>query len=110
VLVYRSGSVLPMAAGHAVTNLLTVLVWNQKVATDARGMSLACVLGLLVLAYGRPRRLTLDDDGGMLDTVTGLGVAAIDLRDGHPPAVILTDGTALAMGSNALLPRRLPQP
>jgi hypothetical protein len=105
VLVYRSGSVLPMAAGHAVTNLLTVLVWNQTVAADARGMSLACVLGLLVLAYGRPRRLTLDDDGGMLDTVTGLGVAAIDLRDGHPAAVILTDGTALTMGPGDRMPR-----
>lgn len=51
LLVYRSGSVLPMALGHAVVNMLTVLMWNETVAADDRGMALACLLGLLVIAY-----------------------------------------------------------
>lgn len=102
LLVYRSGSVLPMALGHAVINMMTVLMWNEAVASDARGMALACVLGLLVLAYGRPRRLTVGDDGGLLDTRTGLDVAEIDLRDGHPATVTLTDGRVLDMEGNVI--------
>ena len=92
LLVYRSGSVLPMAAGHAVINMLTVLMWDEAVAADARGMGLACVLGLLVLAYGRPRRITVADGGGLLDTRTGLDVAVIDLREDHGTTVTLSDG------------------
>ena len=36
VIVHRSGSILPMAAGHAVSNLLTFLVWGDAVRSDAR--------------------------------------------------------------------------
>ena len=104
LLVYRSGSVLPMAFGHAVVNMLTVLMWNEAVAADARGMGLACTLGLLLVAYGRPRRITVADDGGLLDTRTGLAVALIDLRDGLPAAVTLTDGRTLEV--DGLLPNR----
>ncbi|CAN5524191.1 hypothetical protein BH10ACT1_BH10ACT1_07160 [soil metagenome] len=110
LIVYRSGSVLPMAAGHAVINLLTVLVWSEAVAADARGMGLACVLGLLVLAYGRPKRITISDDGGLVDTRTGLIVTGIDLRDGHPTSVTLADGTRLrvtgALPHDTVVPER----
>lgn len=95
VLVYRSGSVLPMAAGHAITNMLTVLVWRESVGADARSMGLACVLGLLVVAYGKPRRLTVTASGGLLDTRTGLDVTLIDLRDDHHASVTLSDGSTL---------------
>lgn len=95
VLVYRSGSVLPMAAGHAITNMLTVLVWRESVGADARSMGLACVLSLLVVAYGKPRRITVTPDGGLLDTRTGLDVTLIDLRDGHHASVTLSDGSTL---------------
>ncbi|MCU1498743.1 MAG: hypothetical protein JWM47_2696 [Acidimicrobiales bacterium] len=94
VLVHRSGSVLPVAAGHVVINLLTVLVWNETVAADARGMALACLLGLLAVAYGRPEPITIGDDGSLIDTRTGLAVTTIDLRDGYPATVTLADGTS----------------
>jgi len=94
-VVYRSGSILPMAAGHAVSNLLTFLMWRDAATTDARSMGLAFVLCLLVLAYGRPRRITVGDNGGLLDTRTGLEVAVIDLRDGQPASVTLTDGRTI---------------
>ncbi len=101
LLVYRSGSILPTAAGHAVVNMLTVLMWNESVAADERSMALTCVLGLLVVAYGRPRRITVGDHGTLLDTRTGLDVAVIDVRDGHPATVTLTDGRTLPVGRNA---------
>lgn len=110
VLVHRSGSVLPVAVGHVVINLLTVLVWNETVAADARGMALACVLGLLALAYGRPEPITIGDDGALLDTRTGKLVTTIDLRDGYPTTVVLADGTSLAVPSlhhEAAAPQRL---
>lgn len=100
LLVYRSGSILPMAAGHAVINMSTVLMWNEAVAADERGMALTCVLGGLVIAYGRPRRLTVSDDGGLLDTRTGLEVALIDVRDGHPASVTLSDGRQIPVAGN----------
>ncbi len=110
LIVYRSGSVLPMAAGHAVINMLTVLMWSEAVAADARGMGLACILGLLVVAYGRPQRITVADDGSLLDTQTGLGVAVIDLRDGRPASVTLTDGRTVvvdgALAHGELVPAR----
>lgn len=96
-IVHRSGSVLPMAAAHSVSNLLTFLMWGDTVGSDARSMGLACVLGLLVLAYGRSRRLTIDDHGGLVDTRTGLEVASIDLRDGHPATVTLVDGRTVSV-------------
>lgn len=95
IVVYRSGSVLPMAAAHAVTNLLTVLLWTASTSADQRSMGLLVVLGLLVVAYGRPRRLTVGDDGELVDTRTGLDVASVDLRDGHPPTAVLVDGTVI---------------
>lgn len=110
LLVYRSGSILPMAAGHAVINMLTVLMWSEAVAADERGMALASILGLLVVAYGRPRRLTIGDDGGLIDTRTGLEVSVIDMRDGHPAAVTLADGRSVAVDGHlehsALVPER----
>lgn len=95
LLVYRSGSILPMAAGHAVVNMFTVLMWSEAVAADERGMALTCVLGLLVVAYGKPRRLTVGDDGGLIDTRTGLEVVVIDVRDGQAASVTLSDGRTL---------------
>lgn len=95
LVVHRSGSVLPLAVSHAIANLLTVLMWSDEVAGSQRSMWLACILVLLVMAYGRPRRLTLGDDGGMVDTVTGQAVRLVDLRDGERPTAILDDGTRL---------------
>ncbi len=92
VVVYRSGSILPMAMAHTVSNLLTFLMWGEAVTPDARSMGLAFVLGLLLVAYGKPQRLTIDDRGGLVDTRTGLEVTAIDLRDGFPATVTLADG------------------
>lgn len=103
-IVYRSGSVLPMALGHAISNLLTVLMWREAVPADARSIGLACVLALLVLAYGRPRRIALADDGGLIDTHTGLSVAAIDLRDGQPALVELSDGRILPVHADMVRP------
>lgn len=81
ILVYRSGSLLPMALGHAVSNLTTVLMWQDALPPDVRGLVLASVLGLLALAYGRPRRLTLDDERGLIDIQTGLPVIRTRVRD-----------------------------
>ena len=77
-------------------------------AADARGIGLACVLGLLVLAYGRPRRITVGDDGGLVDTRTGLAVAAIDLRDGQPATVELADGRVLPVHADIARPANVP--
>lgn len=104
-IVYRSGSILPMAIGHAVANLLTVLMWNDAVPADARTLGMASVLSLLVLAYGRPSRITHDDAGRLFDTQTGLSVAAIDLRDGQPALVELVDGRVLPVHRGMVVPR-----
>jgi hypothetical protein len=104
LIVYRSGSILPMAIGHAVANLLTVLMWREAVPADTRSLAMASVLALLVLAYGRPSRITHDDAGGLLDTHTGLAVAAIDLRDGQPALVELTDGRVLPVHKRMVVP------
>lgn len=74
ILVYRSGSLLPMALGHAVANLTTVLMWQDSLPQDLRSVVLASVLALLALAYGRPRRFTIDDERGLIDIQTGLPV------------------------------------
>lgn len=103
-VVHRSGSVLPMAAAHAVGNLFTVLLWNDTVAADVRSMLLSCVLGLLVLAYGRPRRLAMDPGPLLVDTWTGLEVATIDLREGRPHSVHLTDGTVVRVEGDLQFP------
>lgn len=108
LLVYRSGSILPMAAGHAVVNMLTVLMWSEAVAADERGMALTCVLGLLVIAYGRPRRLTVGDDGSLIDTRTGLEVRVIDLRDGQAASVTLSDGRSLDVDGHLARPAGVP--
>lgn len=107
-IVYRSGSILPMALGHAISNLLTVLMWREAVPADARSIGLACVLGLLVLAYGRPSRITVGDDGGLIDIHTGLEVAAIDLRDGQAPLVELADGRVIPVHANMVQPPAVP--
>jgi hypothetical protein len=107
-IVYRSGSILPLAVGHAISNLLTFLMFGAAVTADARGLTLASVLCLLVLAYGRPRRITVGDDGGLVDTRTGLAVTAIDLRDGQPALVELADGRYLPVHSDMVLPGEVP--
>lgn len=107
-IVYRSGSILPMAIGHAISNLLTFLVWGAAVTADARSLAMASVLCLLVLAYGRPRRITVGDDGGLVDTQTGLAVAAIDLRDGQPALVELADGRFIPVHADMVLPHAVP--
>jgi hypothetical protein len=73
-LVHRSGSVLPMAMGHAIVNLVTFLVWDDALPADARAVTLGAVLTLLALAYGIPRRLTTDPERGLVDVATGLTV------------------------------------
>ena len=107
-IVYRSGSILPMAIGHAIANLLTFLMFGEAVTADARSFGVASVLCLLVLAYGRPRRITVGDDGGLVDTKTGLAVAAIDLRDGQPALVELADGRFLPVHADMVLPHEVP--
>jgi hypothetical protein len=107
-IVYRSGSILPMAIGHAISNLLTILVFRDAMPADARSLGLATVLCLLVLAWGRPARLTVGDHGGLVDTQTGLAVAAIDLRDGQPALVELADGRYLPVHSDMVLPGGIP--
>ncbi|MCU1372371.1 MAG: hypothetical protein JWO77_3565 [Ilumatobacteraceae bacterium] len=104
LIVYRSGSVLPLAIGHAITNLLTFLMFGAAVTADARGLAMASVLCLLVLAYGRPRRITVGDDGGLVDTQTGLAVRAIDLRDGQPALLELADGRYLPVHTDMVVP------
>jgi hypothetical protein len=107
-IVYRSGSILALAVGHAISNILTFLMFGAAVTADARGLALASVLCLLVLAYGRPRRITVGDDGGLVDIQTGLTVSAIDLRDGQPALVELADGRYLPVHAEMVLPRELP--
>lgn len=97
LLVYRSGSIVPMAVGHAISNCLTILLWRNAVPADARSLMLACLLGLLVLAYGRPRRLVHSDVGGLVDVRTGQPVALLDLRDDHPHAATLADGRVISL-------------
>lgn len=109
LIVYRSGSILPLAVGHAITNLLTFLMFGAAVTADARSLGMASVLCLLVLAYGRPRRITVGDDGGLVDTQTGLAVAAIDLRDGQPALVELADGRYLPVHADMVLPVEVPK-
>ena len=77
-LVHRSGSVLPMAMGHAIVNLVTFLVWDDALPADARAVTLGAVLSLLALAYGIPRRITLDHERGLVDIATGLPVTPAD--------------------------------
>lgn len=107
-IVYRSGSILPMAAGHAISNLFAFLVFGAAVTADARSFAMASVLCLLVLAYGRPRRLTVGDDGGLVDIQTGLAVHHIDLRDGQPALVELADGRILPVHDDMVLPHGFP--
>lgn len=95
IVVYRSGSVLPMGAAHAVSNLLTALLWTGATTANQRTVSLVVVLVALVLAYGRPRRLTVTDDGDLLDTGTGLEVVTVDLRGGVPATATLSDGSVI---------------
>lgn len=97
-LVYRSGSILPMAMAHAIVNLITFLVWRDAIPADARAISVTAVLGMLTLAYGMPRRVTLDGHGGMVDTVTGLHVVEVEDVDGQRQAR-LTDGSHIPMGT-----------
>jgi hypothetical protein len=107
-IVYRSGSILPLAIGHAISNLLTFLMFGSAVTADARSIGMASVLCLLVLAYGRPRRITVGDDGGLVDTQTGLAITAIDLRDGQPALVELADGRYLPVHADMVQPREVP--
>ncbi|HEY4378430.1 MAG TPA: CPBP family glutamic-type intramembrane protease [Acidimicrobiales bacterium] len=97
LLVYRSGSIVPMAIGHAISNCLTILLWRNAVPADARSLMLACLLSLLVVAYGRPQRLVHSDAGGLVDVRTGLPVTLLDLRDDHPHVATLADGRVIAL-------------
>ena len=108
LIVYRSGSILPLAFAHAISNLLTFLMFGAAVTADARGLGLASILCLLVLAYGRPRRITVGDDGGLLDTQTGLAVTAIDLRDGQPALLELADGRYIPVHEQMVVPHEVP--
>lgn len=108
LIVYRSGSILPLAIAHAISNLLTMAMWQDAVPADARSIGLACVLSLLVLAYGRSRRITVADDGGLVDTQTGLSVRSIDLRDGQPALVELADGRLLPVHAGMVRPPEVP--
>ena len=83
VLVYRSGSILPMAVAHAATNLMTILMWNEVLPKDARSAMLGSILVLLALAYGRPRHLVHGDCGHIVDVRTGR-IVEIDLRTPEP--------------------------
>jgi hypothetical protein len=107
-IVYRSGSILPLAIGHAISNILTFLMFGAAVTADARGLGMASILCLLVLAYGRPRRITVGDDGGLVDTQTGLAVTAIDLRDGQPALLELADGRYLPVHADMVVPPEVP--
>ncbi|HWJ64357.1 MAG TPA: CPBP family intramembrane glutamic endopeptidase [Acidimicrobiales bacterium] len=106
-IVYRSGSILPLAFAHAISNLLTFLMFGAAVTADARGLGMASTLCLLVLAYGRPRRITVGDEGGLVDTQTGLAVTAIDLRDGQPALLELADGRYLPVHADMVVPREV---
>jgi hypothetical protein len=97
-----------MAIGHAISNLLTVLMWREAVPADVRSIALATMLGLLVLAYGRPSRITVGDDGGLIDIQTGLDVSAIDLRDGQTPLVELADGRLIPVHAKMVQPPGFP--
>ncbi|MBX3287549.1 MAG: hypothetical protein KF703_19540, partial [Actinobacteria bacterium] len=59
-------------------------------------------------AYGRQRRLTLDDSGGMVDIRTGLAVTAIDLREGQPATVTLADGRTIQVDGQLVSKVHLP--
>lgn len=104
VMVYRSGSILPMAIAHAVSNLLTVLMWQHELVGSVRSAGLACVLALLAAAYGRSSRITVGDDGTLVDIHTGLQVTAIDLRDGHAATVELADGRTVPVHPDTAVP------
>jgi hypothetical protein len=80
VMVYRSGSVLAMATAHAVSNLLTILVWTENVQQGARSAVLGSVLILMVFAYGHTRRYVETDSGTIIDLRTGQ-IVLIDLRE-----------------------------
>lgn len=108
LIVYRSGSILPLAIGHAISNLLTFLMFGDAVTADARSLGMASILCLLVLAYGRPRRITVGDEGGLVDTQTGLAVTAIDLRDGQPALLELADGRYLPVHADMVVPSDVP--
>ena len=104
LVVYRSGSVLPMAMAHAISNLFTVLMWQDDVLSSVRSAAVGSVLILLMVAYGRTARITIGDDGHLVDTRTGLEVATIDLRDGRPASVELVDGTVVAVDASLTVP------
>ena len=104
LVVYRSGSVLPMAMAHAISNLFTVLMWQDDVLSSVRSAAVGSVLILLMVAYGRTARITIGDDGRLVDTRTGLEVATIDLRDGRPASVELVDGTVVTVDASLTVP------
>lgn len=94
IVVYRSGSIIPMAVTHATSNLLTILMWNDALAGDVRSMGVTFVVVLLIVAYGRHRPVAHGDRGGLVDIRTGLPLGTIDLRDppsdpAAAPAVVL---------------------
>lgn len=71
IIVYRSGSILPVAVVHGAANIFTYLMWEQAVPPDERSIAIAGVLSLLVIVYGRTSRVTIGDNGGLIDVYTG---------------------------------------
>jgi len=53
-------------------------------------------------------RITVGDDGGLVDTQTGLAVTAIDLRDGQPALLELADGRYLPVHADMVVPPEVP--
>jgi len=106
VMVYRSGSVLAMATAHAVSNLLTILVWTEDVQQGARSAVLGSLLILMVFAYGHTRRYVETDHGTIIDLRTG-EIVLVDLRD----RTVGSDGLgADGLGLEPLVPVPPPRP
>jgi hypothetical protein len=106
VMVYRSGSVLAMATAHAVSNLLTILVWTEDVQQGARSAVLGSLLILMVFAYGHTRRYVETDAGTIIDLRTG-EIVLVDLRD----RTVGSDGLGVdGLGLEPLVPVPPPRP
>jgi hypothetical protein len=89
VVAYRSGSILATGAVHTVMNMLTALVLGGEIGRISRSVASACLLMLLVSAYGLVRNRP-----GVDEEPVGL---VIDLREGVEPSVTHVDGTVVPL-------------